>query len=87
MTRGLTVEEFQSLDFSKMDLTGIITEVARESATKMGTPTNSTATTTRAEERVTDVTNKEASLQYEAVDSITGKCRASDGTLTDCVAR
>ena len=87
MTRGLTVEEFQSLDFSKMDLTGIITEVARESATKIANPTNSTATATRAKERVTDVTNKETSLQYETVDSITGKCRASDGTLTDCVAR
>ena len=88
MTRGLTTEEFKSVDFSKIDLTGIISEVARESASKLGSPTNTDATTTRAKERVTDITSQEGSLQYEeAFDSITGKCRAADGTLTDCVTR
>ena len=82
MIRGLTLEEFRSLDFTKMDLTGIVSEVALRASEKL--TVSSTATTERAKSRVNTVKQSEKT-QYETVDTVTGRCRAVDGTLVDCV--
>ncbi len=71
--RGFTIEEFQALDFSKMDLTPVIAEMAQEAAKTV----DSTATAARAQSRVAD-TAANPDAQYQELTPFTGKCGAGD---------
>lgn len=75
VTRGFTLEEFQQLDFTKMDLTPVVAEIA-EKAAKDGTLTGSKvrtqAVTERARVRVKEAA--ESSDHYTEVKTVTGKC-------------
>lgn len=88
LTRGFTLEEFQQLDFSKMDLSGVISEIAQEAAkngTLAGLKVDKTAVVARAQDRV-----KAAAAsgdQYTEVNTITGKCFMGEGTTgVNCLA-
>ena len=87
-TKGFTLEQFQSLDFSQMDLSAVISEVAQEAAkngTLSGLNLNTAAVTVRAQERVTEAL--EAGDQYTTVNSITGTCfMGESGEGIDCAA-
>ncbi len=77
VTRGFSLEEFQSLDFSRMDLTGIIADIAYEAA-KNGFEADVETTLVRAEKRMDEAL--EDKNQYTEVNSITGKCFVGDAT-------
>lgn len=70
LTRGFTLEEFQKLDFSRMDLTGIVSEIARQAA-KEGLTVNAQSVKDRAQERLTQL-QQPGSNQYTQVNNITG---------------
>lgn len=86
--RGFTLEEFQSLDFTKMDLSAVISEVASQAArngTLAGLSVNRNAVLARAQSRVREAAA--SSDQYTVVDSITGKCFVGEGASgLDCTA-
>ena len=69
--RGFTLEEFQKLDFSKMDLTPIVAEMAREA----GKTVDAMAVSGRAQARVT-ATAAAPQNQYAQFETFTGKCAA-----------
>ena len=70
LARGLTLEEFQALDFSEMDLSGIVAEVARQAA-QGGYTVNPDAVKVRAGLRVAQAAA--SGDQYTEVDTVTGK--------------
>ncbi|MGN1208872.1 MAG: conjugal transfer protein TraN [Duodenibacillus sp.] len=70
ITRGFTLEEFQKLDFSRMDLSGIVSEIAQQ-AMKEGLTVDTQAAKDRALERLTEL-QKPGSNQYTQVNNITG---------------
>lgn len=70
ITRGFTLKEFQSLDFSRMDLTGVITEIAQEAA-KNGLTLNTDSVIERSQKRVESAAQSQD--QYVEVDTVTGK--------------
>lgn len=76
ITRGFTLAEFQSLDFSKMDLSGVVSDIALE-ASKNGVEFNADAALSRSKARVADIAS--GGDQYVAFDNITGKCAISTG--------
>lgn len=78
--RGFTIEEFQALDFSKMDLTPVIAEMAQEAAKTV----DSTATAARAQSRVAE-TAADPDAQYRELTPFTGKCGAG-GLSSDCTS-
>ena len=86
LTRGITLEELQGLDFTKIDLTAAIGEVARVNAEKLtGQVKDSQATASRAKERVTQLTGAPDS-PYETYSTVTGKCFTAHGTPTHCAS-
>lgn len=86
LTRGITLEELQGLDFTKIDLTAAIGEVARVNAEKLtGQVKDSQATASRAKERVTQLTGAPDS-PYETYSTVTGKCFTARGTPTHCAS-
>lgn len=86
--RGFTLEEFQSLDFTKMDLSAVISEVAAQAAkdgTLGGLNVNRDAVLARAQTRVGQAAD--AGDQYTTVDTITGRCFTGVGASgVNCAA-
>ena len=76
LTRGFTLAEFQSLDFSRMDLSAIVSDIALE-ASKNGLELNVDAVLSRSKARVEQIAS--GGDQYVAFDNITGKCALSTG--------
>ena len=86
LTRGITLEELQGLDFTKIDLTAAVGEVARVNEKQLtGKVKDSEATTARAQARVTQLTGAEES-PYGTYSTVTGKCYTARGTLTHCAS-
>ena len=88
VTRGFTLEEFQSLDFTKMDLRPVVAEIAEQSTkdgTLAGNKVNTAAVTERARVRVKEAAA--SSDHYTEVNTIEGKCFMGEtGAGTDCTA-
>ena len=88
VTRGFTLEEFQSLDFTKMDLRPVVAEIAEQSmkdGTLAGNKVNTAAVTERARVRVKEAAA--SSDHYTEVNTIEGKCFMGEtGAGTDCTA-
>ena len=76
LCRGFTTEEFERLDFTRMDLTPILAEAALAITKKMG---NVDATTARAQTRVEAM---DPASPYREPPSFTGKCAA--GVASSC---
>lgn len=86
LTRGITFEELQGLDFTKIDLTAAVGEVARVNEKQLtGKAKDSEATTARAQARVTQLTGAEES-PYGTYSTVTGKCYTARGTPTHCAS-
>lgn len=87
IARGFTLEEFEQLDFSKMDLSAVIAEVAQQAAQSgalSGKKPDVEAVSARARERVKAAADSD---QYVAVDSVTGKCFVGEaGAGVSCTA-
>ena len=76
LARGFQLSEFQALDFSRMDLSAIVSEVAIE-ASKNGISFDQEAVLARSRKRVEEIAS--GGDQYVTVDSITGKCATAGG--------
>ena len=75
LARGFTLEEFQQLDFTKMDLSAVVSEmaaVAAENGALTNTKVKVDAVKARAAERVKQAAA--AGDQYTEVNTVTGKC-------------
>lgn len=72
LTRGLTLAEFQKLDFSRMDLTGVIADIAAQNADKLEHGVSGQGGVDRAHARVQSVTANPQN-QYRPIESITAK--------------
>ena len=72
LTRGLTLAEFQKLDFSRMDLTGVIADIAAQNADKLEHGVSELGVVNRAHDRVQSVTANPQN-QYRPIESITAK--------------
>lgn len=75
LARGFTLEEFQQLDFTKMDLSAVVSEMASVAAANgalANTKVNTDAVKVRAAERVKQAAS--AGDQYTEVNTVTGKC-------------
>lgn len=75
-TEGLTLAQFQSLDFSRMDLTGVIADVAQQAARTGHTP-NLGAVQARARARLQQA--QAQGDQYTRVDTVTGSVFVGEG--------
>ena len=88
VTRGFTLEEFQRLDFTKMDLTPVVAEIAEKAAkdgTLAGKKVRTQAVTERARVRVKEAV--ESSDHYTEVKTVTGKCFMGESDVgVDCTA-
>lgn len=88
VTRGFTLEEFQRLDFTKMDLTPVVAEIAEKAAkdgTLAGSKVRTQAVTERARVRVKEAA--ESSDHYTEVKTVTGKCFMGESDAgVDCTA-
>lgn len=88
VTRGFTLEEFQQLDFTKMDLTPVVAEIAEKAAkdgTLAGKKVRTQAVTERARVRVKEAA--ESSDHYTEVKTVTGKCFMGESDVgVDCTA-
>lgn len=79
MTRGFTLKEFQSLDFSRMDLTGVITEIAQQAA-QNGLTVNTDAVIECSQKRVDSVAT--SNDQYVEVNTLTGKAFTGESVVS-----
>lgn len=85
LTRGITFEELRSLDFTRIDLTAAVAEVARVNAEKLtGKGKDPAATLSRTKERVK--TLETSDKPYAPYSTVTGKCYTASGYPTHCAS-